>query len=348
MAQERLLKPSYEDYTGQLVPENLFLINELEQGRWYEIPVTEKHSSLAFNETSITVPLLPGKDIILAIGYEGSVEFQEKIRSMNNYPETNPLFNSLTLEKTRPEYKFVSPYKARNGGVPPEKIALGPGRYSKAVKDAHDFLSQKDRKNFEAVLKGLEGEKTLENIFLYLEKYLPLIEEKNWAAGKKLNPLADIYKNLKLLVGEQEGTAIFITAAFSALRIPARKITGITTALVGKEERETIMEKRRENLEKKISSYGLPWEIREHLEKQVKSLEAYKHKIKNGFPKEIAQLHTWNEVFIPVNKMIGYWALFDHAEGLAGTYPSKPEYAITAQLPLMKGANKAKIKLEYG
>lgn len=347
MKQERLLKPSFADYTGQTSGENALLINNMAVGKWHEMPVTEKHSRLSDNETDLCIPIIPGKDIILLIAYNGTLEFQEKIRVGKNYPETNPFFNSLTLQKTSPEYRFVIHYKEMNDGLPPERTPLGYSKYSKHIKAAYNFLTPQSKKELQPIISEMEKEKTLESISTFLKESMPLLMESSWVSGRNLRKVVKEYNNTKILLGEEEGLATLITAIFSANMIPARKVRGITTTSFSKEEYKSVLEKRKKQLEEKMSVPGLPEDIKESFSRQINGLNGFEYKIDNGFLKETTHPHIWNEVFIPVNKMIGYWSLFDYSKGLIGRYTDGPEYAITTQLPLMKGDNKARIKLEY-
>ncbi len=349
MENKKLLTPSYMDFTGQTTPEAepLAMINPLPISEWVEIPVIEGHAESMTNFSELSIPIKQGRDIKISLKYDGSIMLQDKARSAEGYHETNPFFNSLSITKVKPIYEFKTTYKPPRNSIP-EKTVLGASKYSKTIKNAYDFLKQEDRKIFRNLFKEFSEEKNLENIMNYLSNTIKKIEETPWEEGKALDKIISKYKTAKITLGSEEGLLTFIAAAFTALNIPARKVSGQTTMMMSQEEYNHHTEHLKKDLENKIAIQGLPKEIKVILEKQLQKLSNNNYKEKNGLIKEESKDHRWNEVFIPVNKMQGYWALFDFKQGLFGPYPSeKPEYSIDTQLPLMKSPGKAELKIEY-
>ncbi len=90
-----------------------------------------------------------------------------------------------------------------------------------------------------------------------------------------------------------------------------------------------------------INSSGIParrisgWKTRPFELKEQRAFE------ETGHP------YYWNEIYVPTGKGKGSWALLDFPDGIQGVYPWKPEYSVDAMMPLMKGANNARIRIEY-
>ncbi|MBL7160243.1 MAG: transglutaminase domain-containing protein [Candidatus Aenigmarchaeota archaeon] len=295
------------DPDGELAEPDSIIDIDLEAGKWYDIPVPDDHNA---DTNLLTMPIVQDKNILIEIGYKGSLEFREEVRGFPefpvSYPQKNPILTKANLvSNDNSTYSFVSRYvESEDVSLPTTAFVLANTQKEKIPEIV---------KGSEEIAKKIRPERSFGNFLVNLYSFVLDCfdrdeDESTWNMSEYMPHLVKEYFERGNVSGDCKSISTFFVGLSSALGLVSRRVTG---KVVG---------------DKPIGTYG---DDKTKLTSTVIG-------------------HTWPEIYVPLNSKSGFWVPVDPSGGVFMTYPTQDVlYHLFLEMPRFKGQKVAQLRVSH-